>query len=624
MANLSMPSMANYAPNVDPEDAEVNLYANEAYDLSRPLSPTASMFGGEYMQNDDANASNLDISLAVEGLQPATPDVSGQGAGLSIVIAQMQEQLNALSRQLNAMQVSTQSTRIIAQQSQHAPSMGPEGNDGADGAGGRQQNSINLLPSTQACQAALIGSSAANQAPANAMQGNAQGALMPANAPRTLQNAQMQANQPHACSNGVRQAGYAGSAVGTVLRVPGVPNVPNVLSNAAHAQQRVQNANVQFTMASNAPHVPMMSSDAAINAAGTLHDAVHALQPQQSALQGMAVHGNYRAAAGQLHGPQTYLPSSPAAPAPPAAPPAALLSSPDVHAAHLAALKAARRPEAFDGRKRNLQATMWLNSLTTYLAGVPNDSKVQVASTYLTGRAMEWLTCCADTIYDYDAFCTAFKARFVDATLQEEALQKLAGLRQNGSVHAYAAIFDVTLKMAGIAQNDKITAMYFIQGLEPMLQQQVRMHCDLLGVTNNFEAAKNAALKIAGYKRLAYGNNAGHAAQQNDQMHAMQDDADDSTNAQQQLHATNDAIPGGRGRGRGFFRGRGGRAGGSRIPYEHTVCWQCNQTGHVARNCPTRQNSQSQNAQQAHTQTAQQSKEQQAAAAASNAAQNLN
>ena len=31
VANLSMPSNANYATNVDPEAAEINLYANEAY-----------------------------------------------------------------------------------------------------------------------------------------------------------------------------------------------------------------------------------------------------------------------------------------------------------------------------------------------------------------------------------------------------------------------------------------------------------------------------------------------------------------------------------------------------------------------------------------------------------------
>ena len=77
-----MPSNANYATDVDPDAAEINLYANEAYDLSRPLSPTASMFGANQLQDDDLNASNLDISLAVDGLQPATPDVSGQGGGL--------------------------------------------------------------------------------------------------------------------------------------------------------------------------------------------------------------------------------------------------------------------------------------------------------------------------------------------------------------------------------------------------------------------------------------------------------------------------------------------------------------------------------------------------------------
>ena len=112
----------------------------------------------------------------------------------------------------------------------------------------------------------------------------------------------------------------------------------------------------------------------------------------------------------------------------------------------------------------------------------------------------------------------------------------------------------------------------------------------------------------------------------------MEDDAHYSTNAEQQLHAANDAIPAGRGRGRNVFRGRGGRSGGSRIPYEHTVCWQCNQTGHVARNCPNRQNAHaskvpnaSQNAQQtAHASQAQHGIEQQAAAAATQAVQNLN
>ena len=65
-----------------------------------------------------------------------------------------------------------------------------------------------------------------------------------------------------------------------------------------------------------------------------------AVQAHDAVQQGIIDHGNYRAAAGQLHGLNAHLNGSQGAP----------------DASSLALLKPARRPTAFEGKKRNLQA----------------------------------------------------------------------------------------------------------------------------------------------------------------------------------------------------------------------------------------------------------------------------
>ena len=128
-----------------------------------------------------------------------------------------------------------------------------------------------------------------------------------------------------------------------------------------------------------------------------MHSSQHRCQCSKQAITGQLQ-------AGQLHGINTHLNAAPAS----------------SNAAPLAALKAARRPEAFDGRRRNLHAQMWLNSLITFISSVPEQHKLSVAATYLTGRAQEWLNCTQLQLTNFATFSNAFLQRFVDSTLRED------------------------------------------------------------------------------------------------------------------------------------------------------------------------------------------------------------
>ena len=644
--NLSVPNDALYGPNgANAADDAVQMYLNEQYNASRPLSPSLSMYQEAYIApNASQNASNVEITLN-NGIdaRATTSAVSGANeAGFAAILAafdrlsckvddkvtlvatnaehlkvqmqqcnmqqtEMQNRLNDLAAQLQALQNAPQNAMAISAP-MHANALCIN-EDATEEAGANQ---VPIEPNAQIgyeeAQNAQIGITGAMQMNAVSAGGNGtqmQNAMQNANAlqgtdSQTMHFDAMQnynggngrANMPAMMQNAVQP-------VATVLRAPVLPNAAAMPPNAAVMHQMQTNgggANYNATTQS------LQMQNATLNADAYQPMQNNALQmpmqPLHAQQQHMQQPHNYRAAAGQVHGQNIYHMGSPEAPA----------------AAPLAALKAARRPEPFDGKKRTLQAQLWLNTMTTFINAVPNEQQLSVAATYLTGRAQEWYGCAGKNMHTYAHFCHAFVNRFVDNTMQEEAPQRLAILRQTGSVHSYNAIFETTLQMADMTPEDKMTAIYYVQGLEPQLQERVREHLDLRGVAGSYYAARQAADKLNGYRRLSYANRQGGRHSQT--ANGMQnDDAD--------LNAVNDSVPGGRGRGRGGFRGRGsGRSGAARIPYEQRLCYECNQPGHIAFHCPNRQQARAQQPAQAPQVRAEQ--QQQAAAADANAQQNLN
>ena len=501
------------------ENDDVQLYLNDHYD-DRPLSPSLSMYrevqaAGTISQH----ASNQDdAARAAQGMDA----VQGQAgeAGLASVLASMQQQLQALSMQINAMQ---QNAPLHA----HAPCMtqNPAGADNA--ATMRPSDAEHYVPNSNedhAAQHALIGMTGLMQRAPECAQGN--GTANGVHAAHASHGMAAHARQ-QAGHNGGSNVMHNAGPLGVQRAVPSA--VPNALASTVH-NETMQTANAM-----------QMRHNAAVMHNGGVGNAV---------------------------------------PAP------------------LAALKAARRPEAFDGRRRNLGAQLWLSTLNTYIQAVPEPHKVTVAATYLTGRALEWYNCAQTELTSYEQFTNAFMQRFVDSTLQDEALQRLATLKQTGSLHSYNALFETTLHMAGISPSDKFATVYYVQGLEPNLQEAVRARLDLLGVQNNYYAARQAADKLIGYRRLAHAHSTSQYSTHTHSAAVMQHDEYD-------LYAAQDHSPVGRGRGRRSFRGRGhGRSGSSRIPYEHTRCYHCGETGHIAVNCAARQ-------QQLQSQMAQQPRQQQ-------------
>ena len=117
-------------------------------------------------------------------------------------------------------------------------------------------------------------------------------------------------------------------------------------ANCMHESQPTPNAlhkQNAFMLHQNAASLP--------NAAMQNIRPRHAIQASDAAQQGTTDYVNYRAAAEQLHWLNAHHNGSPAAPV----------------AGHLGALNPARRPEDFEGEKRNLQVYMWLNTLVNYL-----------------------------------------------------------------------------------------------------------------------------------------------------------------------------------------------------------------------------------------------------------------
>ena len=284
-ANLSMASNANY--DLDNDAARINLYANDAYDLSRPLSPTASMLGAD---NEDLNASNLEVSLAVDGLQPATTDVSGQGAGLSGVMMQqmqqMQQQLNELSRQFTAMSASAQNARTNAQHAPNAWTQYQEDaartqvpDDAANGAtnfafvpdhaqiancnSDAARNDAGALQGTQHTQGTQNAACAANQGINDALAGmQRQLNIMQSAAIRDGRADGLAAMQNAAMCQMPNSA--------TVQRALQLPNVANVCEDAARMPINASNAALQI------PNASQLNDDATF-----MHNAL-----LQNALQG--------------------------------------------------------------------------------------------------------------------------------------------------------------------------------------------------------------------------------------------------------------------------------------------------------------------------------------------------
>ena len=269
----------------------INLYDNNVYDPFRPLSPSMSMYDeAQLARRQSANASVNEITLNNEGLPQAATVVSGQGAGLAAVLSSMQQQLSALTLQLNAMQQASISANANASQHANASCMRLEDAGTTVEPTMPTNDAIQFQFVPNAAQNAQIGITDAQRNAAGVVQGNMHTDGMQCNAPKAASTPQLHANAMHlqnmlkAMRDGGMAAGSGVNVPATVPRVPDLPNVPAMSINAAQNAQMQQhdgmqnyNAATNAPMMQNAPNVAMLGNNAAVHAM-QMQNANHAEQ----------------------------------------------------------------------------------------------------------------------------------------------------------------------------------------------------------------------------------------------------------------------------------------------------------------------------------------------------------
>ena len=266
-ANLTTPSAAGmnaYEEDLRPNLA-VQIHDNAQWDVSRPLSPSLSIYQEPSAAKSMASLQNeieLTFNDAQQADEAATASVSGgQQEGLMKKIVQMQNELSSLILQMHKMH--NGASNAPSMQPAQAQCMVPEPNDDAVGEEGIKLN-IDDIYGARVCQSALIGNSADTQEPTAAAKGINHEVQCSAAAYATLQNAQRQSMQHNGVTHGMGNDGrdnghalmqnaatYQMQNDATVLRAVQLPDAVAMYGYDARVQNGAPNAAVHVTDASD-------------------------------------------------------------------------------------------------------------------------------------------------------------------------------------------------------------------------------------------------------------------------------------------------------------------------------------------------------------------------------------
>lgn len=142
--------------------------------------------------------------------------------------------------------------------------------------------------------------------------------------------------------------------------------------------------------------------------------------------------------------------------------------------------KIAKKPNAYDGERKASVLKSWKLAMETYLhlCGVPSEQWVLTASTYLSGQASTWFAhwYSQHSHSNWESLTTALETHFVPSTAKTDALDRLARLRQMGSVESYARLFrTIAEEIPESESKDYELKCVFIRNLKPEVQVQVRL-----------------------------------------------------------------------------------------------------------------------------------------------------
>ncbi|GAQ84542.1 putative retrotransposon protein [Klebsormidium nitens] len=141
-----------------------------------------------------------------------------------------------------------------------------------------------------------------------------------------------------------------------------------------------------------------------------------------------------------------------------------------------------RFSEVYDGSSTAGAVENFIFDYEMYFEGMdtPVDKQVYLAAGLLTGSAKSWWRYTGlahggnQTLYSWDAFSGELLSRFRAVNSTRHARDKLAGLRQDGSVRTYAQTMqESSLQVPGIQDEELLDR--FIRGLKPRTRQEVIM-----------------------------------------------------------------------------------------------------------------------------------------------------
>lgn len=140
------------------------------------------------------------------------------------------------------------------------------------------------------------------------------------------------------------------------------------------------------------------------------------------------------------------------------------------------------KPDCFSATTADSDVDLWLFSLDEYFEACNlNDDarKIAEAATYLRGPALTWWRTVRQgppeqQIHNWELFKQGLRHTFKPINSVKLARDKLAALKQNVTVRAYATAFrNITLDIPGITDEEKLDK--FLRGLKQRTREQVEL-----------------------------------------------------------------------------------------------------------------------------------------------------